>query len=272
MAFEPTDRVPLVLRFWSLGGEVDHIPFNWRDPIQRVEHTLALGLDDTLTLQPPLGYVEEYVPEALERVTSHTEWLPPTDRERYPLLKKVYETPDGPCGRSSPCRGLAAWRGHPAIRRLRLSPREPGQIGGLPGPPAAPAGALLGADRQLPPGASALRAEAARLASRWMAAGALGDAAMWLCGSRFVRPDGSASSGRLLDVIVEWELAHRSAAGKDVTSSCTWPVRNDRLDRQLSQAACRACARRTRAPRGKLPVYMTKPGRPISRTFGHIDA
>ena len=93
-AFEPTDRVPLVLRFWSLGGEVDYIPFNWREPIQRAEHTLALGLDDTLTLQPPLGYVEEYVPEALERVTSHSEWLPPTDSERYPLLKKVYETPD----------------------------------------------------------------------------------------------------------------------------------------------------------------------------------
>ena len=94
--FRPTDRVPLLFRFWSMGGEENNIPFNWQDEVERVEHTLTLGLDDTITLQPPLGYVEAYVPEQLDGVTSYTERLPPGEDDRYPLLKKVYETPDGP--------------------------------------------------------------------------------------------------------------------------------------------------------------------------------
>jgi len=215
MAFEPTDRVPLVLRFWSLGGEVDYIPFNWRDPIQRAEHTLALGLDDTLTLQPPLGYVEEYVPEALERVTSHTEWLPPTDSERYPLLKKVYETPDGPLQTI-----VAITEDWPHGEDIRLFDdfnlsrlREPlvksvDDLTRLRHLLAPPAPAQIASFRQ---GASALRAEAARLGvavdGGWVA---LGDAAMWLCGIERIlygQMDQPEFLDRLLDVIVEWELA-----------------------------------------------------------------
>lgn len=91
----PTDHIPLLLRFWSLGGEEDNIPFNWRDEVERVEHTTALGLDDTIQLEPPLGYVENYIPERLPDVQSSIELLPPEKGEKYSRLKKIYETPSG---------------------------------------------------------------------------------------------------------------------------------------------------------------------------------
>ncbi len=91
----PTDHVPLLLRFWSLGGEEDNIPFAWHGEIERVKNTTAMGLDDTIQLEPPLGYVEKYVPELLPEVRSRVECLPPEIGEKYPKLKKVYETPEG---------------------------------------------------------------------------------------------------------------------------------------------------------------------------------
>jgi hypothetical protein len=87
---------PVVLRFWSLGGEINSIRFSWRDQVEWVEHTLALGLNDTLAVEPPLGYVEECVPEGLEEVSSFTERLLPGKSERYLLLKKAGQTPAGP--------------------------------------------------------------------------------------------------------------------------------------------------------------------------------
>ncbi len=96
MEHRPVDHVPLLLRFWSLGGETDNIPFNWRDEIQRVEATTALGLDDTLLLQPPLGYVEDYIAERAPGVRSQVELLPAEESQAYPCLKKTYITPDGP--------------------------------------------------------------------------------------------------------------------------------------------------------------------------------
>jgi len=95
MSLQPVDHIPLLLRFWSLGGEQDHIPFEWREEVKRVENTTALGLDDTILLQPPLGYVEEYTPEDLPAVTSHCTVLPEEAGENYPLLQKVYHTPAG---------------------------------------------------------------------------------------------------------------------------------------------------------------------------------
>ena len=93
--YHPTDHIPLLLRFWSLGGEEDNIPFNWRDEVERVKNTTALGLDDTIQLEPPLGYVENYTPELLPDVQSTTELLPPEEGEKYPRLRKIYETPSG---------------------------------------------------------------------------------------------------------------------------------------------------------------------------------
>jgi hypothetical protein len=215
MAFEPTDRVPLLLRFWSLGGEVDNIPFNWRDPVERVEHTLALGLDDTLMLQPPLGYVEEYIPEELEQVSSYTERLPTGEGDRYPLLKKVYETPDGPLQTI-----IALTDDWPHGDDVKLFDdynlsrlKEPlvksvddlARLRHLLGPPSP---AQIERFRQR---ARTLKAQAGRLGvvvdGGWVA---LGDAAVWLCGIEAIlygQMDHPEFLDRLLDIIVEWELA-----------------------------------------------------------------
>lgn len=92
---QPVDHIPLLLRFWSLGGESDNIPFNWREEISRVRATTALGLDDTLLLEPPLGYVENYHAELLHLVTSETEILPPQVEGEAARLRKTYHTPAG---------------------------------------------------------------------------------------------------------------------------------------------------------------------------------
>jgi hypothetical protein len=218
MAFKPTDRVPLMLRFWSLGGDDDNIPFNWRDPIERVEHTLALGLDDTLTLQPPLGYVEEYIPEELDQVSSYSERLPPGDGDRYPLLKKVYETPSGPLQTITSLTddwpygddiklfddyNLSRLK-EPLIKSSDDLPRLEYLLG-------SPSPAQISDFRER---ARTLRAQADRLGvvldGGWVA---LGDAAIWLCGIEpilFGQMDHPEFLDSLLDVIAEWELSRIS--------------------------------------------------------------
>lgn len=85
---------PLFLRFWHMDGNKDNIPFAWRDQFKRVEWTTARGICDTLLLQPPMGYIEDYdagrigVPCEVTRV----------EGGRYPVLKKVYHTPEGDLG------------------------------------------------------------------------------------------------------------------------------------------------------------------------------
>ena len=82
---------PLFLRFWHMDGKKDNIPFAWRDQFKRVEWTTARGICDTLLLQPPMGYIEDYdagrvgVPCEVTRV----------EGGRYPVLKKTYHTPAG---------------------------------------------------------------------------------------------------------------------------------------------------------------------------------
>lgn len=215
MAFKPTDRVPLLLRFWSLGADVDNIPFNWRDQVERVENTLALGLDDTLLLQPPLGYVEDYVPEDLEQVSSHTEWLPPGEGDRYPALKKVYETPDGPL--QTIVTITEDWPHGDTIKLFddynlsRL--KEPliksiDDLARLKYLLGSPSQAQIDSFRQR---ACTLKAQAERLGvvldGGWVA---LGDAAAWLCGINEIlygQMDCPEFLDQLLDVIAEWELA-----------------------------------------------------------------
>jgi Uroporphyrinogen decarboxylase (URO-D) len=92
---QPVDHIPLLLRFWWIGGEEDCIPFKWWDQLERVEHTLALGLDDTLLLEPPFGYTENYCPERVPGVSSRIEVLPALPDEHSPRLVKTYQTPEG---------------------------------------------------------------------------------------------------------------------------------------------------------------------------------
>jgi len=92
----PVDRPPLYLRLWDMHDGVDHFPFNWREQVARAEYLLQLGVDDTLLLEPPLGYTEEYHADSAQGVTATVTDLPPTEKGGHPLLNKVYHTPDGP--------------------------------------------------------------------------------------------------------------------------------------------------------------------------------
>jgi uroporphyrinogen-III decarboxylase len=93
---QPVDRVPMYLRLWSMHEGPDHIPFNWQNQVTRAENLLKLGVDDTLLLQPPLGYTEEYHAEQAEDITATVTALPPEEAGGKPRLRKVYQTPDGP--------------------------------------------------------------------------------------------------------------------------------------------------------------------------------
>jgi Uroporphyrinogen decarboxylase (URO-D) len=230
---QPVDHVPLFLRFWSLGNEGDHIPFNWCDEFERVEHTLALGLDDTLTLQPPLGYVEDYCVEAVPGVISQVEWLPTDLSDGYPLLKKTYSTPAGPL--QTIIKVTDDWpRGkdihlfddynlsrlkEPLIKDCADLPRlkflladpDPHQVSSF---------------RQQ---AAAYRAAASRLGvlleGGWTA---LGDALMWLLGIEpvlYLQMDNPGLLEDLLDILLEWELKrvdYLLAEGIEVLVHMAW--------------------------------------------------
>jgi len=210
----PVDHVPLLLRFWSLGGETENIPFNWRDEIERNEHTLALGLDDTILLQPPLGYVEDYLVEEAPGVRSYTDLSPAPAGHSYPLLKKVYETPDGPLQtvvhvthdwpRGEDVRLFDDYNpsrlAEPLIKNQADLPRLKHLL-------ADPSPRQIGEFRQR---AAVLRQHAQRLGvvldGGWTA---LGDSAMWLCGMERIlwgQMDDPAFIEQLLDVLLEWEL------------------------------------------------------------------
>jgi hypothetical protein len=93
---QPVDHAPLYLRLWSLGDGKDQIPFNWRDQITRAENLIKLGVDDTLVLQPPLGYTEEYDANQVEEIKHSVLKIESEQPGNYPVLQKTYQTPDGP--------------------------------------------------------------------------------------------------------------------------------------------------------------------------------
>ena len=92
---QPVDHDPLYLRLWSMGKEVNNVPFPWQDQVVRAENLLRLGVDDTLLLEPPLGYTEQYHADQVPGVQSSLVRLPRADGDNYPLLQKVYQTPEG---------------------------------------------------------------------------------------------------------------------------------------------------------------------------------
>jgi hypothetical protein len=81
MALQEPDHVPL----WNLWNH-SRDPFNPRDPLARVDAVLALGMDDTLLLDPPW----RMSPEVTTRVWQET---PPGSP--YPHVYKEYDTPAG---------------------------------------------------------------------------------------------------------------------------------------------------------------------------------
>jgi hypothetical protein len=228
---QPSDHMPMLLRFWSLGGDVDNIPFNWRDEVERTEHTLALGLDDTLLLQPPLGYVEDYVVEQVPGVRSRTERVAAPGGEV--LLKKIYETPDGPL--QTVIRLTEDWpRGedirlfddHNLSRLVEPLLKERADLRRLKHLLREPSAEQMTAFHLR---AALLRREAQRLGvvldGGWVA---LGDSAMWLCGLERIlygQMDEPAFIEEVLETILEWEMRRVDCLldeGIDVLVQMAW--------------------------------------------------
>lgn len=282
MEHKPVDHTPLLLRFWSLGGSEDFIPFNWRDEVARVEATAALGLDDTLLLQPPLGYVEDYRVEQAPGVVSRTELLPPEDGSAHPRLRKVYETPDGPLQtivqlsdewpRGGDIRLFDDYnlshmkepliKDASDLKRLRylLPDPSPQQM----------------ADFQAR--AEFLRRESRRLGvaldGGWAA---LGDAAMWLCGMQRIlygQMDEPAFIEAVLDTIHSWEMkriAWLLEAGIDVLVHMAWYESTDfwspRTYRSLLRPRLEAEIQRAHARGVKYRYIITRGWKAYSQDF-----
>jgi hypothetical protein len=212
----PVDHPPLYLRLWSMGGGEDHFPFDWRDQVARAAALLALGVDDTLLLEPPFGYTENYAADQVPGLESHvqSESADPEKADSYPLLRKIYLTPDGPL--SMAVKLTKDWPGGDDIPlfsdfnvpRFVEAPVKSVQdlarlrwVLGDPSPAQVDAFWLQ---------ARHLRQEADRLGvaldGGWSA---LGDSAVWLCGMDSVlywQMDQPALLESLLDLLLEWEL------------------------------------------------------------------
>lgn len=213
---QPVDHPPLYLRLWSMGGGEDHFPFNWRDPVSRAQALLDLGVDDTLLLEPPLGYTENYSVDRVPGVESEVALQAPDQAagSPYPVLRKQYRTPSGPVSLAVKRTGdwpygenIPLFDDFNVARFIEAPVKSFQDLPGLRG--------LLGdpSPEQIAEfwrRARALRQEADRLGvaldGGWSA---LGDSAVWLCGMQSVlywQMDQPALLEALLDILLEWEL------------------------------------------------------------------
>jgi uroporphyrinogen-III decarboxylase len=288
MEHRPVDHVPLLLRFWWLSGETDNIPFDWRDEVARVEATTALGLDDTLLLQPPLGYVEDYIAEEALGVRSRVELLPPEDGQAYPaypLLKKIYETPEGPL--QTVVQLSEDW---PRGNDIRLF--DDYNLSRLKEPLIKDAADLRRLRYLLPdPTPEQIaefrsRADELRRASQrlgvlldggWIA---LGDAAMWLCGMQRIlygQMDEPDFIEQVLDTIQEWELRRLDLlleAGIDVLVHMAWYESTDfwspRTYRKLLRPRLQVEIDRCHARGVKFRYIITRSWRPYRQDLAEM--
>lgn len=231
---QPVDHVPLYLRLWDMGSGEDNFPFPWREQVSRAENLLRLGVDDTLLLQPPLGFTEEYVADRSLGVTGvRIERRAAEQAGGHPLLKKTYRTPDGEL--SQTVKITPDWPHGDDImlfsdfnipRQVEplLKTRE--DLKKLPHLLAAPDETQLGAFHEQ---SRALHAQAARLGvaldGGWTA---LGDSAVWLCGMENVlywQMEQPEFLEALMDVLLEWELRRAGMlleAGIDALVHMAW--------------------------------------------------
>jgi hypothetical protein len=230
---QQVDHVPLLLRLWSVGGGPDLIPFAWRDQVQRAEALQAMGVDDTLLLEPPMGYTEEYHADQSALVSSEVRLLEPAGAGEYPVLEKRYDTPDGlltqaikltedwPHGRD-----IMLFSDFNIPRQVKPPVQTLDDVRRLPHLLADPTPAQVA---EFEARSRRLRAEANRLGvaleGGWSA---LGDSAAWLLGTdgvHFGQADDPKLVGALLDVLLEWELKRMDrvlAAGVDVYVHMAW--------------------------------------------------
>ncbi len=230
---KPVDRVPLYLRLWSMHEGADNIPFDWQDQFSRAENLLKLGVDDTLLLEPPLGYTEEYHADLVPGIKSSVTKLPPLEFETDPRLRKVFETQDGPL--TITVKQSADWiHGDDVMlfsdfnlpRQTEPYIKDIGDVKRLRHLLARPSEEQIAEFRQR---SSLIHREAQRLGvaidGGWTA---LGDAAVWLCGTdnvhhwQMLEPK---IMEELFDALLEWELLRAEfvlGEGVDVMVHMAW--------------------------------------------------
>jgi len=104
---EEPDHVPLYFALLGRGAAFDsgygftfgninrfdvRYPYVYTNQLKKVEEMLALGVDDMVRLEPPLGWAEEYEVEGVEGLKSEIKRLQASDGT---LLEKIYHTPAG---------------------------------------------------------------------------------------------------------------------------------------------------------------------------------
>jgi len=229
----PVDRVPLYLRLWDLHEGSDNFPFNWRDQVARAEYLLSLGVDDTLLLEPPLGYTEEYHAECAPGIAATVTELPPIEKGDKPLLRKEYRTPDGPLTITVKLskdwihgRDIMLFSDFNLPRQTESIIKDLDDVRRLKHLLAQPTGAQLDEFHQR---SRMIHCEAERLGvaidGGWSA---LGDSAVWLCGINNVyrwqkrQPELLEA---LFDVLLEWEMMRTELVlqqGIDVMVHMAW--------------------------------------------------
>ena len=229
----PVDRPPLYLRLWDMHDGVDNFPFNWRNQVARAEYLLKLGVDDTLLLEPPLGYPEEYHADLVPGVTATVSELPPLEGEAWPRLNKEYHTPDGPL--TITVKTSADWIDGKDImlfsdfnipRQTETIIKTVEDVRRLKHLLAEPSAEQV---KEFHQRAELIHSEADRLGvaidGGWSA---LGDSAVWLCGINNIyrwqmhQPD---LLDALFDVLLEWETRRTRQvlqAGIDVMVHSAW--------------------------------------------------
>lgn len=230
---QPVDHVPLYLRLWSLGDGEDQIPFRWQDQVIRAENLLQRGVDDTLLLQPPLGYTEEYQADLVPGLETRVERTEAAGPGEYPRLTKTYFTPDGSLTQvvkvtddwphGDQIMLFSDFNIPRHIEPLVKNVEDARRVHYLLGEPSAAAVAEFRTRAQ------ALRSEAQRLGvaldGGWTA---LGDSAVWLCGMENVltwQMEQPEILEIVLDALVEWELRRIDlllAEGVDVIVHMAW--------------------------------------------------
>lgn len=278
MRRQPVDHVPLWLRFWSMEEGKDNIPFEWRDQTKRAEWLIANGLDDTLLLEPPLGYTENYIADQVPGVRTTTELIPAKDGEKYPILVKEWHTPAGvlrqsinktddylhgddihlfsdfniPRQREAIVKSTADI---PALRRLFAEPSVESQ-------------------NEFNERAKRIKADAERLGvavdGGWSA---LGDSAIWILGMEKVlygQTDEPGFIEQVLDVLLEWELNRIDkvlSAGADLYTHMAWYEGTDfwspRNFRKLLKPRLMKIAEKVHSYHVPLRYIITKGWKPI---------
>jgi hypothetical protein len=103
------DHVPLFFAFLGRGEPFDRrsgftfgninrfdvrYKYSFRHQIKKAEEVLRLGLDDTLRLEQPLGWAEEYVVEGVKNIKTRIRTFF-SENKSNEFIEKIYFTPEG---------------------------------------------------------------------------------------------------------------------------------------------------------------------------------